>query len=279
MGAHAAPTCPKCASAVCRESRWRSHDEKIGHPGCHPYRCLDCAHRFIAASAPGTAGKARRTTLAAGLVPLLVVGVGGTLMAMWEDKAAVLPPSPAVEESVETVAGLGPSILAAAEAGDAEAQFRLGRAILQDSSRGKEGAIEAVSWLKRAANTGHARAMVQLGKLYRNGVGIVQNYELAAKWTRAAAEAGEPEGMVELGRLYRGGIGIEANAEQAYIWFNRAAAALNRDGVLERDSIAAQLSPERLKAAQAQSLAAEGGDESLVAEGGDESLVAEDTVR
>lgn len=255
--AAAAPICPKCASAICRESRWRSHAEKEEHPGDHPYRCLGCGHRFIARAAGAPGRGVRRMLLAAGVLSLLLIGVVGSMVAMRDDKVAGLLFADAPAAAAETVAGLTPATLHAAEEGDIDAQFRLGRAILQDTSRGKEGAIEAVLWLKRAAIGGHPAAMVQLGKLYRSGVGIVQNYELAAKWIRAAAHAGDPEGMVELGRLYRSGIGLAPDTEQAYIWFNRAAAALNMAGVAERDSIALQLSPEQLKAAQARSLAYE----------------------
>ncbi len=145
----------------------------------------------------------------------------------------------------------------AARNGDAEAQFRLGRAALLDTTRGKEGAAEAVAWLRQAATGGHTGAMLQLGKLYRSGVGMPQNYEYAGKWIRSAAEAGDSDAMVELGRLYRGGLGVGADPVQAYVWFNRAAAAMNIDGARERDGIALKLSPEELKSAQAASLAAE----------------------
>lgn len=258
MSTHAAPVCPRCASDACRESRWRSHAEKEEHPGRHPYRCLDCAHRFIA-PAPAAGQEAKRVWVASGLISLLLLGAAGALLTLPTDEAAELlfVAAPTAGTEIETVVGLSPATRQAAEAGDLDAQFRLGRAMLQDTSRGKEGAIEAVSWLKRAATGGHAGAMVQLGKLYRTGVGIVQNYALAAKWIRAAAEAGDPEGMVELGRLYRSGIGLEPDTEQAYIWFNRAAAGMSIDGAVERDSIALQLSPEQLKAAQARSLADE----------------------
>ena len=63
--------------------------------------------------------------------------------------------------------------------------------------------------------------------------------------------------MVELGRFYRAGVGVKADAVKAYVWFNRAAAAMNMEGVHERDIIGLKLSAEDLKAAQAESLAAE----------------------
>lgn len=74
---------------------------------------------------------------------------------------------------------------------------------------------------------------------------------------RSAAEAGDSDAMVELGRLYRSGLGVSVDQVQAYVWFNRAAAAMNMDGVYERDNIALKLSPDEMKSAQALSLADE----------------------
>lgn len=95
--------------------------------------------------------------------------------------------------------------------------------------------------------------MLQLGKLYRSGVGILQNFDQSAKWIQTAAARGNAEGMLELGRLYRDGIGFEKNSVRAYVWFNRAAAMHNLDAVREREDIARTLAVDELKKAQNQS--------------------------
>ncbi|WP_341644148.1 sel1 repeat family protein [Thauera sp. SDU_THAU2] len=253
MDVSASISCPKCASTRCRVSRWRSHTEKVENPDKRPYRCEACSHRFIAAA--GAATKRSRTgkpllTIGAAAV---VAGAVGSIVLLWPDaeydEAAISSPQAAI--------AVNSTIEEAARNGDVEAQFRLGRAALLDTSRGKEGAAEAVTWLRQAATGGHAGAMLQLGKLYRSGVGMPQNYEYAEKWIRSAAEAGDSDAMVELGRLYRSGLGVSVDQVQAYVWFNRAAAAMNMDGVYERDNIALKLSPDEMKSAQALSLADE----------------------
>ncbi|MHB1372910.1 MAG: hypothetical protein ACYC5W_09675 [Thauera sp.] len=40
------PTCPRCDGTDCRESPWRSEDEKNAHKGERVYRCMSCVHRF-----------------------------------------------------------------------------------------------------------------------------------------------------------------------------------------------------------------------------------------
>ena len=187
---------------------------------------------------------------------VIVAGVLGSIVLLWPDSAEH---DTAASSASQAAVAVTSTVEEAARNGDVEAQFRLGRAALLDTSRGKEGAAEAVTWLRQAATGGHSGAMLQLGKLYRSGVGMPQNYEYAEKWIRRSAEAGDSDAMVELGRLYRGGLGVTADQVQAYVWFNRAAAAMNMDGVYERDNIALKLSPDEMKAAQALSLADEEG--------------------
>lgn len=252
-------SCPKCGSTECRESRWRSHQEKTDNPGRHPYRCLNCAHRFVAVRAGALASR-RGMTAAAAIIVFVAVTlvVAGTAWMLADDNDEDIRPLTATTApKARPGGGSGPEThpsLEAAQGGDLEAQYRLGRAALLNTARGKEATLEALGWLKRASDGGHTGAMILLGKLYRNGVGITQNYELAARWIAAAAEAGDAEGMVEYGRLHRSGIGMTQDAVMAYVWFNRAAAALNMEGVHERDSVAIKLTPEELKRAQALSL-------------------------
>ena len=237
--------CPACGSSETRLSRWRSHEERTAHANLHPYRCNHCGHRFLAPG--GTHGGRRRWPLAvaAASVMLLFAIVGASLFVVLGGEHAGDDPAHAP---------LAAPTLEAARQGDPDAQFRVARAALLDPERGMEATREAVDWLRRAAENGHTGAMIHLGRLYKNGVGTPQNYELAAHWRGAAARAGDAAGMVEYGRLHRRGVGVEQDAMQAYVWFNRAAAALNLDGAQERDSIALKLTPEDLKRAQALSL-------------------------
>lgn len=238
--------CPSCQGSRCRESRWLSLAEKRNHQDRCPYRCLDCSHRFLAQ---------KRTEFGRGLlvsVPSALVAIAlavATTFWLTRGDNQSAPGASAVSPALD------PDAMKAAASGDAEAQFRVGEALLQDPSRGAEGAANAVRWLQMAAENGNTEAMIVLGRLSRTGVGILQNFSQSAKWTQTAAVRGNPEGMLELGRLYRDGIGFEKNLVRAYVWFNRASAARNLDAVRERDAIARILTPEELRDAQAQSSA------------------------
>src|SRR5262249_37252186 len=82
---------------------------------------------------------------------------------------------------------------------------------------------KALSLLRHAAKLGEARAMLQLGKIFRAGDGVTRDYGEAFRWFSRGAEAGNPASMVFLGAMYAQGIGAEKNLNQAISWFRKAA--------------------------------------------------------
>jgi len=221
--------------------------EKQGHPGGRPYRCLDCSHRFISHKSTRFDNIMAVSTLAV-LLAIVLTAIATALFFRSE--------APPAQQPVASTA-IDPGDLKAAQGGDAGAQFKVGEALLHVAVREKKNSVQAVRWLQSAAENGNTAAMLQLGKLYRSGVGVLQNFDRSAKWTQTAAARGNAEGMLELGRLYRDGIGFEKSPARAYVWFNRAAAMHNLDAVREREDIARTLTVEELKKAQNQSSEAE----------------------
>lgn len=88
------------------------------------------------------------------------------------------------------VSGPEKRLLAAAEGGDAGAQFNLG--VLYDSrfdsnERPVEGQrAEAITWLRRAARQGLARAQHRLAELYEDGPEASRNCVKTAFWFQVA---------------------------------------------------------------------------------------------
>ena len=240
--------CPKCQGMHCRHSKWHSAREKLDHAGERPYRCLDCSNRFLT-----TTGERFRRPLMIGAAAVLAVTIIGPLAAAWIWSERDLE----AKQSIEASAPTDPETQSLAEEGDPDAQYRLARTLLHDAVRDPSSTIFAVQWLKAAAEQDHTGAMVQLGKMYRSGVGVLQDFNEAARWIDKAATLGNAEGMLELGRLYRDGVGFERDFIRAYIWFNRSAAALNIEAAQEREYIARKLNSEDLLAAQSESSAAE----------------------
>lgn len=236
--------CPQCQGTNCRRSRQRPKEGLRKGEADRLYRCLDCSHRFLAAE---RAAFGKRAGVSIPVVVVIAALAAG--LTYWLAR----PEAPSPQAAQGALVAYDQDIRKAAEGGDPVAQFRLGEALLQDSSRSPESSQQAYSWLQKAAENGNTDAMIVLGRLSRTGVGILQNFGQASKWIQTAAERGSSEGMLEMGRLYRDGIGVEKSLIMAYVWFNRASAARNLDAVRERESIARILTPDELKEAQHQS--------------------------
>jgi len=68
-----------------------------------------------------------------------------------------------------------------------------------------------------------ADAQYRLGRVYREGIGVTQDYLKAEKFFRQAAAQGHSRGCYDLGGLYLGGLGVKKNAKEAHKWWSQAA--------------------------------------------------------
>ena len=73
--------------------------------------------------------------------------------------------------------------------------------------------------------------------------------EALREW-RAAADAGERRAMLALGRLYVQGLGVPQDYVEAHKWFNLAAARGEMAAVKRRDALASRMTPEQVASAQ-----------------------------
>ena len=110
----------------------------------------------------------------------------------------------------------------AAEQGFARAQYDLG--FMYEFGRGVERSYEkAREWYLKAAEQGYADAQYNLGDMYEYGTGVEQSYEKAAEWVQKAAEQGFAYAQYNLGDRYRDGRGVEESFEKAAEWVQKAA--------------------------------------------------------
>ena len=82
---------------------------------------------------------------------------------------------------------------------------------------------KAVEWLTKAADLGHAQAMVYLGNCLYHVIGYI-DYKKAVSWFRKAAELGLARGENNLGVCYLNGKGVEEDKAEAFRLFRKAAA-------------------------------------------------------
>ena len=115
-----------------------------------------------------------------------------------------------------------------AERGDASAQCNLG--VMYEQGHGVvQNYREAMRWFRLAALQGDASAQSNVGVMYYKGQGIAQDYGEARKWYRMAAEQRNLEAQFNLGVMYEEGQGVAQDRVRAHMWFNLAA-AISSDG-------------------------------------------------
>jgi hypothetical protein len=135
----------------------------------------------------------------------------------------------------------------AAEQGDAEAQYQLGRLYAYGLGVARDS-TEAAKWYRLAADQGHVSAQHWLGHLYAQGQGLETAHAEApepaasepgkriagpralwsdaaeaAKWWRKAADQGDAAAQFDLGWLYARGQGVETNHSEALRWYRKSA--------------------------------------------------------
>lgn len=112
-----------------------------------------------------------------------------------------------------------------AKVGDEDAQLAVARAY-EVGRQVKRNRLEAAKWYRTAAEQGNVEAQFRLGRLvHQGGDGLKQDLQMAAKLYETAAELGSTDGQNWLGYAYQHGIGIEANEKNAFEWYRRAADA------------------------------------------------------
>ena len=109
-----------------------------------------------------------------------------------------------------------------AQAGDGDAQFRLGMSYAEKTDNAERNAL-AASWLQQAAEQGHVMAATVLAERYCAGLGVMRNYAIALHWARIAAEGGSRKAQYLLGRMLYRGEGTRPDLPEAAIWLMRAA--------------------------------------------------------
>ncbi|MDO5853485.1 MAG: Sel1-like repeat-containing protein kinase family protein [Thermoplasmata archaeon] len=145
-------------------------------------------------------------------------------------------PAPAPAKDVPLGAA---GLLALAESGDADAQYRLGR--MYDLGDGVPRDFStAAHWYGKAAEQGHPLAQNNLGILYAEGSGVRQSDSDAASWISLSADQGCAMGQYNMGVLHEDGRGVSQSYSKAAEYYRKAAeqglaSAQNNLGVLYED--------------------------------------------
>jgi hypothetical protein len=153
-------------------------------------------------------------------------------------------------------------VRAAAEAGSAEAQARLGQMLLDGDGVARDAA-QGFAWFERAARAGHLEAANMVGRCYDLGWGVAIDKMHAAAWFRQAAARGLTWAKYNYATLLALGQGVTEDKLAALALFEEAAAegnakAHNFVGSFHEDGWV--VARDMAEARRRYELAAEGGD-------------------
>ncbi len=116
------------------------------------------------------------------------------------------------------------SLRRAAEMGNPRAMVDLGESYMDEQSGN-----EAVQWFLKAADSGDASGMLHLGAMFQLGKGVARSDKSAAFWYEKASEAGNADAMFDLGAMYESGKGVPKDLNKAQELYQRAAALGNTE--------------------------------------------------
>ena len=120
-----------------------------------------------------------------------------------------------------------------AEQGHSDAQYNLGW--MYNEGKGViQDYKESVKWYTKAAEQGLAEAQYNLGYMYANEQGVIQDYKEAAKWWKKSAEQGYSKSQFSLGLMYVQTKGVIQDFVMAHMYFNIAAVSGYKDAIKNR---------------------------------------------
>lgn len=91
---------------------------------------------------------------------------------------------------------------------------------------------KAATWLRRAADAGHARARYMLGLNYSRGWGVRRDDAEAERWFNLAADQGYAQACYHLAWMYHKGEGVAYDEDRAQRLMARAADLGRADAAL-----------------------------------------------
>ena len=140
-----------------------------------------------------------------------------------------------------------------AETGDAPAQVNLG--VMYNQGHGVvQDDKEAVRWYKLAADQGYSPAQWRLAIMYKTGTGVIQNYEEAFKLYKLLAEQGDAYAQNTLGVMFSNSFGVPQDNIKAYLWFTVAIDSGYGLGAQEKDQVSKEMEAKDVSTAQAMAL-------------------------
>lgn len=116
-------------------------------------------------------------------------------------------------------------LYAKASSGDADAQYKLGRAFVYGDHGARTNEFHGIQWLRKASGKGCQEADYLIGDCYYHGWGVDEDCDEALVWYKRAADAGHADAAEQVGSLRRKGKEVAKDLSEAYHYYRIGAAA------------------------------------------------------
>ncbi len=110
--------------------------------------------------------------------------------------------------------------------------------------------VAALSHWARPAMNGHAASQYNIGIIYRDGLGVPQDFVQSTTWFRRAAEQGDVDAQLMLGTAYALGRGVTKDRLLAYMWLDLAASQGDNKARVAVDLLAREMLPDQIAEAE-----------------------------
>lgn len=124
-------------------------------------------------------------------------------------------------------------LLAAAKAGDADAQVEVALAYYEGGDAVEKDYQTAYNWFVKAAETGNAVGQYNAGFMLLSGVLGEPDYDAALHWLEKAAAQNHEYALINLGAMYASGLGVDKDAAKAEAYYQQAADLCSATGWLQ----------------------------------------------
>ncbi len=121
----------------------------------------------------------------------------------------------------------------AAEAGEPRAQVRLGDRLLHGDGGLEIDLKKARAWYEKAEQNRSLAASVRLGNLYRDGIGVNKDANIAEQKYLTAALGGSADGQAAIGDFYFRGLDGTPDYVKGFEWLQKASDQLHPDALLQ----------------------------------------------
>lgn len=177
---------------------------------------------FCAAPAVGAENApAQRQAPSAEEAALRAAAESGDAQAQYELGLALVKPIPPHIGPIKEGAEAAVWLEKSADQGNMDAAFLLGY-IYQYAAGVQKDVGKSIGWFTKAADAGHIAAMITLAATYRTGDGVMKNKIKARDLYAKAAEKGNNNARTALAAMYMDGDGVHQDGKMALAWYNRA---------------------------------------------------------